>query len=52
MSVDDALRFAIKLSVEARDYERAAALLELVKAGASASAPRAAVAATRKRGGT
>jgi hypothetical protein len=52
ISVDDALRLAIKLSVDARDYERAAALLDLVKAGDSASATRAAVAATRRRGGT
>jgi hypothetical protein len=52
ISVDDALRLAIKLSVDARDYERAAALLELVKTRVSEPATPPAMALTRKRGGT
>jgi hypothetical protein len=31
MSADDALRLAIKLAVDAGDYERAAALLSVIK---------------------
>jgi hypothetical protein len=30
-SPDDALRFAIKVAIDAEDYERASALLEILK---------------------
>jgi hypothetical protein len=46
MTADDALRLAIKLAVDAGDYDRAAALLEVAKrppvtaSAASLAAPR------------
>jgi hypothetical protein len=50
--VDDLLRRAIQLSVEARDYERAAALLELVRGTVPEPATADVVSLARKRGGS